>query len=86
MTQGSITMTQDELEDLIEKTVNQTLVKLGVDPEDPLEVQRDFKFVRDWRKSSEAVKRKALLAAVGIVVTGAIGAILVGIRHALHQP
>ena len=46
-------MTHDELRALVAGTVRETLVQLGVDPSDPLEMQRDFQHLRQWRESGE---------------------------------
>ncbi len=77
--QKTRTMTEDEIRELVESTVLRTFERLGLDAEDPIQVQRDFQFMRDWRLSSESVKAKALVAAVGILVAGAMGALFMGI-------
>ena len=59
-----------------ERAVKSTLLSLGINIETPAEIveaQLDFQHLRAWRESTEAVKRKALLTAVTVVVTGAIG-------------
>lgn len=77
-------MTRDELKDLAKETAHEVLRGLGVDVDEPLEFQKDMAHVRDWRKSSEAVKRSGLLAAVGVLVTGTLGALWLGIKSSLH--
>lgn len=54
------------------ETVRETLAGLGVDSNDVHEVQRDFAFVRDFRRSSQAIKRQGMLTAIAIVTTGLI--------------
>ena len=66
-----------------ERAVKSTLLSLGINIETPaeiLEAQLDFQHLRAWRESTEAVKRKALLTAVTVVVTGAIGYLLLAFR------
>lgn len=63
-----------------EEALKGMLVKLGIDPEDELENQQDFAFVRNWRLSSQTVKRHGLLVAVGILVVGLSGLIWNAIR------
>jgi len=69
------------MQPVIAETVKQTLIQLGIDNSDPLEMQRDFQHLRDWRRSVEDLKRKSLLTMIGIVVTGAVGLLLVGLRE-----
>lgn len=58
--------------------VRETLLAMGVDvskPEAIQEMQYDMAHVRRWRRSVETVQRQSLLTAVGILVSGVIGAI-----------
>jgi len=77
-------MTRDELKDLAKETAHEVLRGLGVDVDEPLEFQKDMAHVREWRKSSAAVKSAGLLAAVGVLVTGTLGALWLGIKSSLH--
>lgn len=66
-----------------ERAVKSTLLSLGINIENPegiVEAQLDFQHLRAWRESTEAVKRKALLTAVTVVVTGAIGYLVLAFR------
>lgn len=68
-----------------EQAVSRMLLALGVDASDPeavIAMQADFKHLRSWRESTEAVKRHSLKAAVTVIVTAGLGAVLVffGIR------
>ena len=63
--------------------VKSTLLSLGINIETPaaiVEAQLDFQHLRAWRESTEAVKRKALLTAVTVVVTGALGYLVLAFR------
>jgi hypothetical protein len=76
-------MTHDEADALAEAAVKRTFLTLGIDISDPeavIKVQSDFKHLRMWRESTEAVKRKALLTAVGVIVAGALGYLLLTFR------
>ncbi len=79
----TVTMTESEVELLVERTVLHTFERFGIDPDDPIEVQKDFSFVRDWRKSVKAVRSKALITAVGIVVVGIAAALWLGFKTIL---
>lgn len=68
---------------LIEETVKQTLITLGLDVSDPIKVQKDFAHLRDWRESSEKIKTKGIVTLVGVIVTGACGLAWVLLKDAV---
>lgn len=80
-------MTPDEIDSIAttaaERAVKSTLLSLGINIETPeaiVEAQLDFQHLRAWRESTEAVKRKALLTAVTVVITGALGYLVLALR------
>ncbi len=77
-------MTEDEARSIAKvaakEALSEMLITLGVDPEEPTEMQKDMAFVRSWRESSEAVKRQGLLTAIGILVAGVLGLIWLAIK------
>jgi hypothetical protein len=69
------------------KAVRELLVAMGVDANDPkalLEMQRDFALIRDWRLSIGVIKVRALMVAVGIIVSGLIGAVWMIMSGKVH--
>lgn len=77
-------MTQQEVEDIseraAEKAVQKTLLTIGMDTADPdavLMLQADFRHLRQWRESIETVKKQSLKTAIGVIVTGVLGYLLV---------
>lgn len=69
-------MSDNELEAVAKAAVKETFLALGVDVSDPqavIDMQADFRHLRAWRESTEAVKRKALLTAVGFIMTAGLG-------------
>lgn len=75
-------MTEAEVRRIVTETVEQTLLRLGIDSTDPIELQADMKHLRDWRQSVNTVKKQSLMTAVGIVTTGILGLIWVAFwRH-----
>ncbi len=66
--------------------VRATLVELGVDAADPIETQADFAFLRRQRLASERLGLATKFALVGVLVSGAAGALWAGIRLAFQQP
>ena len=71
----TIKITESELKAVISSTVEETLVKIGIDSEKPLDMQKDFNHLRKSRESVEAVKKKAWLSAVGFIVLLVLGAV-----------
>lgn len=58
------------------KAIDGFFLRLGVDTSDPIAMQKDFAHLRSWRESTDAIKKKAVLTAVGVIITGAIGYVL----------
>ncbi|MGB3391030.1 MAG: hypothetical protein WBA88_23965 [Pseudaminobacter sp.] len=73
-------MTEAEIRRIVSETVDQTLTRLGVDTDDPLEFQKDLQHLRAWRESVATVKKQSLLTAVGIITAGICGLIWMAIR------
>lgn len=74
-------MTEDEIKKIVSVTVSETLLKMGVNTDDPIEAQKDFQHLRSWRQSTEAVKRQSMLAAIGVVTAGMLALIWGIIRN-----
>jgi TRAP-type mannitol/chloroaromatic compound transport system substrate-binding protein len=84
-------MTPAEVQNVAEaaarKAVAEMLLMLGVDASDPKaikEMQRDFAYVRSWRESVVTVRSAGLKAAVTVLVTGALGAVLLYLQGRGH--
>jgi len=75
-----VTMTELEIKRIVRETVEETLTSLGVDHDDPIEMQKDFQHLRDWRQSVDAVRSKGIMTAFGVLIAGIIGALWVGIK------
>lgn len=75
------TVTDAEVRRIVRETVMETLLSLGVDHENPLEMQQDFQHLRDWRVATQSVKRKGVGVMVTVLVTGMIGALIVGLHE-----
>lgn len=74
-------LTKEDLRELIRETVRETMIELGVNADDALEMQRDFGFLRDFRKARDSMTAKALSVAVGVLITATLGAIAMGIKN-----
>ena len=73
-------MTEHEIRRIVAETVDQTLTRLGVDTQDPLEFQKDMQHLRAWRESVATVKKQGLVTAVGIIVAGILGLMWLGLK------
>lgn len=74
------TLRSVDIKELVRDTVEETLLSLGVEHKNPLEMQKDFQHLREWRESVESVKSKSVVTAVGIVIAGILGMLWVGFR------
>lgn len=82
-------LSRDDIEALtrqtVKDTVTQTLVQLGMDQQNPLEMQRDFQHLRQWRRAGEDMRSKGLMAILTIFITGVISLLVVGLRDWVHK-
>lgn len=74
-------LTPEEARALIREAVRETFLMLGVKVDDPIEVQKDLQHLREWRNTTESIKSKGLLTVMGILVSGMLAALWVGIKE-----
>lgn len=86
-TPPNLALTEDQLRrivhETVQQTVSETMLRLGVQVTDPIEMQKDFQHLRDWRKTTDSVKTKAMLAMVGILISGLAASVWMGIKGSL---
>lgn len=73
-------MNDTELKKVVSEAVAETLLKLGIDASDPIELQKDMQHLRQWRESVATVKRQGLMAAVGVITVGVLGLIWAALK------
>ena len=73
-------MTEHEVKKIVAEAVAETLLTLGIDTTDPVELQKDMAHLRAWRESVATVKRQSLVTAVGIVIAGVLGLLWLGFK------
>lgn len=73
-------LNKEDVQEIVRETVKETLLSLGADVENPLEMQQDFQTLREWRLTVDSVRKKAMLTGVAIIITGLFAAIVIGIR------
>jgi hypothetical protein len=84
-------LTSSEIQHLASESakaaVREMLLALGVNANDPeaiLKMQQDFAYLRDVREAVGTIKARGLMVAVGIIVSGVMGAIWMAVRG--HTP
>lgn len=81
-------MTESDIDELIQKTVRQTLLQIGLDvstPEAVKDLQKDFAHTRAWRRLFEGASVKAAFLMVGLIITGGFSVLLLGVQSWLHK-
>lgn len=73
-------MTEAEIRKIVAETVKETLTRMGIPADDPIEVQKDMAHLRAWRESVATVKRQGLITAVGILTAGILGLLWLAIK------
>jgi len=65
-------MMKEIAEEAAHKAVEETLEKLGIDPDEYKEVQKDMIWMRKWREMSEKVGSRVLLTVATLLTAGVI--------------
>jgi hypothetical protein len=81
---GAIHLTEAELRKIIKETVHDTMITMGMQDADPIEMQKDFQLLREWRKSTDEIKRKGILGLLTLICAGVISLIVIGIKSYLN--
>jgi hypothetical protein len=68
-----------------EKGTNNALLKLGLNIDEPIEVQKDFAFARKQREASETVTKHAKLVLIGLFIVGGCSMLWAGFTDAIHK-
>ncbi len=80
-----IEITKEELRGIVKETVHETLIGLGVDSSNPVEMQKDLQHLRDWRLTMAEARRKGLLTIVGIFVAGVLAFLWIGFKMSIGK-
>lgn len=76
-----IVLTKEELRELIRETVRESLSALGMESDDPSEMQQDFQHLREMRLMVAEVKRRGLFWLLGALAAAIMGLVLLGVRE-----
>ena len=78
-------MTKQEIKRIVAESVRETLIELGIAHDDPLEMQKDFQHLREWRLATAMIRRKGILAVLGLVIAGAAAAMWLGFKEMIQN-
>jgi uncharacterized protein (UPF0371 family) len=70
----------NEVDTVALKTISIILTSFGIEEEDRKELRADFIHLRKWRKSVEQAQSLTFKTIVGVIVTGALGALWLGVK------
>lgn len=73
-------LSKDELENVVSKGIQKAFVAFGIATDHPLEMQKDFAFLRSLRNGVEGIRSHTLRVICGTIVTGLIALIWLGYK------
>lgn len=71
----------EHIETIVKKTVHETLLQLGLDADDPLELQADFGHLRKSRKSAEQLRGRSMWLVIATAIAGFLSAAWTGFQQ-----
>jgi hypothetical protein len=84
-----MTITTEEAELIAEraskKALHEAMQKFGINPDEPIEMQKDMAHLRQQREASEQVGAWTKRALISAFVTGLITTVFIGIKTYLGQ-
>jgi hypothetical protein len=63
---------EKEVKEIVSKTVDETLAKMGLNSEEIYEAQKDFMYLREQRKLHEKISLRVRFIIIGFIISGAI--------------
>jgi len=78
-----VEMSDEKVRDIVVKTVDETLQKMGLNPSEIYEAQKDFMYLREQRKLHDKISFRVRFVLVGFIVTGALTLLILGVKTAL---
>jgi len=68
------------IRDVVSKTVDETLQKMGLNPDEIYEAQKDFMYLREQRRLHEKISMRVRFVIIGFLVTGALALLILGVK------
>ena len=76
-------MTENEVKEIVSKTVDETIAKMGLNSEEIYEAQKDFMYLREQRKLHEKISLRVRFIIIGFIISGAIALLVLGVKTAI---
>ena len=76
-------MTENEVKEIVSKTVDETLAKMGLNSEEIYEAQKDFMYLREQRNLHEKISLRVRFIIIGFIISGAIALLVLGFKTAI---
>ena len=77
---GETNKRHELIRDVVSKTVDETLQKMGLNPDEIYEAQKDFMYLREQRRLHEKISMRVRFVIVGFLVTGALALLILGVK------
>lgn len=71
------------IRDVVSKTVDETLQKMGLNPDEIYEAQKDFMYLREQRRLHEKISMRVRFVIIGFLVTGALALLILGVKSVI---
>lgn len=85
MKNETVTLTNEELEEIVTNSIKRAFTEMGIDSSKPTEMQRDFVHLRRWRLAVDKTQSTTFTAAVVVLVGGIMGALWLGIQTSIGK-
>lgn len=79
LSEKHLVVSEEMLRRVVRDSVRDEFKAVGLNAEDPIEVQKDMAYLRSWRTMVQQGGMKAFLSAVKFITIGLIAATLIGL-------
>lgn len=80
-------LTAEQIEDIAdraaEKAVEAYMVKMGIETEEPRDMQQDMIFIRKFRTNCEQAVSKIVMVIIGVLTLSVLGGVWLAIRKSI---
>ena len=80
-----MTLEEKDIHRIVRDSVRETLIELGIAHDDPIEMQKDFQHLREWRLATAMIRRKGILTILGLAIAGMAAALWLGVKQMIQN-
>lgn len=73
-------LTHEDISAIVTEGVKNAFTQMGIQADSPIEMQRDFQHLREWRTTMESVRKKSILTLFGALMMGIITLLAIGVK------